>query len=150
MIHRIKAPVQTICVGEACSAAAILLASGNEGLRYCMPNSRVMIHQIQVSGMGGSNAEIEINTKELKEVQERLTDILARHTGHTKAKVRRDTKMDKWMSAEEALAYGLVDKILPRLKKVPELLLREPKHKKEEIKEEAKESKEEEAQDEKE
>ena len=119
MIHKIKAPVHTICVGEACSAAAILLASGTE--RYCMPNSRVMIHQIQVSGMGGSNAEIEINTKELKEVQDRLTDILARHTGQSKSKIKRDTKMDKWLSAEDAKKYGLVDKIIPMAKKIPEL-----------------------------
>jgi len=132
MIHRIEAPVQTICVGEACSAAAILLASGTEGMRYCMPNSRVMIHQIQVDNMGGSNAEIEINTKELKEVQDRLTDILARHTGHTKYKIKRDTKMDKWMSSEEARAYGLVDKILPPVKKPPALLKREGKHSKDE------------------
>ena len=131
MIQRIKAPVQTVCVGEASSAAAILLASGTPGMRYAMSNARIMIHQIQVEGLGGSNAEIEIGTKELKAMQDHLTEILARHTGHTKTKVKRDTKMDKYMSAQAAVDYGLVDKILPSVKKQPELLKREPKKGKE-------------------
>lgn len=135
MIQRIKAPVKTICMGEACSAAAMLLASGSQGMRYAMPNSRVMIHQIQVGGMAGSNSKIEIETKELKTVQDRLTEIFARHTGHTKAKIKRDTKMDKYMSAQEALDYGIVDKILTYTKKQPELLKREPKSKTQEINE---------------
>jgi len=127
MIQRVKSPIETVCIGEASSASAILLASGSQGLRYAMPNSRIMIHQIQVEGLAGSNAEIEIGTKELKEVQDRLTEILARHTGHTKAKIKRDTKMDKYLSALEALEYGLIDKILPTAKKQPELLKREVK-----------------------
>jgi ATP-dependent Clp protease, protease subunit len=126
MMHRIKAPVQTVCVGEACSAAAILLAAGSPGLRYCMPNSRVMIHQIQVGGLEGSNTEIEIETRELKAQQDVLTDILARHSGHTKTKIKNDTKMDKWMNAQAAVDYGIVDKILPAYKEVPELIKREP------------------------
>jgi ATP-dependent Clp protease, protease subunit len=129
MMHRIKAPVQTVCIGEACSASAILLAAGTPGMRYAMPSSRVMLHQIQVEGLGGSNAEIEIDTKELKEMQEYLTEILARHTGHTKAKIKRDTKMDKWFSAETAVEYGIVDKILMPVKTKPELLTREVKKK---------------------
>jgi ATP-dependent Clp protease protease subunit len=127
MIQRVKAPVKTVCIGEASSAAAILLAAGSPGLRYAMPNSRIMIHQIQVDGLAGSNAEIEIGTKELKEVQDRLTEILARHTGRTKAKVKRDTKMDKFMSATDALEYGLIDKIITPAKQQPELIKREPK-----------------------
>lgn len=127
MIQRIKAPVQTVCMGECCSAAAVLLAAGSPGLRYCMPNARVMIHQIQVDGLGGSNAEIDINTKELKAIQEQLTEILARHTGHTKAKIKRDTKMDKWLSAQGAVDYGIVDQILAPTKQAPELLKRELK-----------------------
>ena len=124
--YRIKAPVHTICIGEACSAAAILLAAGTKGKRFCTPNAKVMIHQIQVDGIGGSNAEVEINTKELKKVQERLTEILARHTSHTKAKIKRDTKMDRWMSAEEAKAYGIIDFIFPSTRNVPDLLKSEP------------------------
>jgi ATP-dependent Clp protease protease subunit len=127
MMQRVKAPIKTVCMGEASSASAILLASGSNGLRYAMPNSRIMIHQIQVDGLGGSNAEIEISTKELKEIQDRLTEILARHTGHTKSKIKRDTKMDKYMSAADALEYGLIDKILPPAKKQPELIKRESK-----------------------
>lgn len=127
MIQRVKAPVETICIGEASSASAILLASGSRGMRYAMPNARIMIHQIQVDGLAGSNAEIEIGTKELKEVQDRLTEILARHTGHTKAKIKRDTKMDKYMSASDAQEYGLIDKILPSAKQQPDLLKRETK-----------------------
>jgi ATP-dependent Clp protease, protease subunit len=127
MIQWIKSPVKTVCIGEASSAAAILLACGSPGMRSTMPNTRIMIHQIQVDGLAGSNAEIEIGTKELREVQDRLTEILARHTGHTKAKIKRDTKMDNFMSAAEALDYGLVDKILPVAKKLPELLKRESK-----------------------
>jgi len=126
MMNRIKAPVQTVCMGEVCSASAILLAAGTPGMRYAMPSSRVMIHQIQTE-LGGSNAEIEINTKELKEVQDYLTEILARHTGHTKAKIKRDTKMDKWFSAQGAVDYGLVDKILQPVKTRPDLLKREAK-----------------------
>ena len=124
--YHIKAPVHTICIGEACSAAAILLAAGTKGKRCCTPNAKVMIHQIQVDGIGGSNAEVEIDTKELKKVQERLTEILARHTYHTKAKIKRDTKMNRWMTAEEAKAYGIVDVIFPCTRKVPDLLKSEP------------------------
>lgn len=127
MINRIKAPVSTVCIGEVCSAATLLLAAGTPGMRYAMPSSRVMIHQIHVDGLGGSNAEIEINAKEIKDQQEYLTEILARHTGHTKTKIKRDTKMDKWMSAKEAVEYGIVDKILPPLKEIPELIKRESK-----------------------
>jgi ATP-dependent Clp protease protease subunit len=127
MIQKIKAPVKTVCIGEASSAATILLAAGSHGMRYAMPNSRIMIHQIQVDGIGGSNAEVEIDTKEIKALQDRLTEILARHTGHTRAKVKRDTRMDKYMSAVEAVEYGLVDKILQPYKTQPELLTREKK-----------------------
>jgi ATP-dependent Clp protease protease subunit len=125
MMHRIKAPVKTVCIGEVCSAAAILLAAGTPGKRFAMPNSRVMIHQVQVEGIGGSNAELEISTKEIKSVQEYLTEILARHTGHTKAKIKRDTKLDRYMSATEAKDYGLIDKILPVSKKPLPLLTKE-------------------------
>jgi ATP-dependent Clp protease protease subunit len=125
MIQTIKAPVQTICMGESCSAAAVLLAAGSPGLRYCMPSSRVMIHQIQIDGLGGSNTDIEIDTKELKEIQEQLTEILARHTGHTKTKIKRDTKHDRWFSAQGAVEYGLVDHIILPTKQTPEILKRE-------------------------
>lgn len=125
MMHRIKAPIETVCIGEACSASAILLASGTPGMRYCMPSSRVMIHQIQIDGLSGSNAEIEINTKEIQALQDYLTEILARHTGHTKAKIKRDTKLDRWMGAQGAMDYGIVDGVLKPTKSIPELIKRE-------------------------
>lgn len=117
MMQKIKAPVKTICVGDASSAAAILLSAGTPGKRYAMPHSRIMIHQVQLDGVGGSNSEFLITSKEIKHIQDCLTEILARHTGHTKAKINRDTKVDKYMSAQEALDYGIIDKILPVYKK---------------------------------
>jgi ATP-dependent Clp protease protease subunit len=113
MMNFIKSPIKTVCVGEACSAAAMLLAAGTKGMRFLMPNSRVMIHQIQMDDIGGSNAEIEIETKELKQIQNSLTELLSRHTGKAKSKINRDTKMDKYLSAKDAIAYGLADEILP-------------------------------------
>lgn len=130
MMHRIKAPVETVCIGEACSASAILLAAGTPSMRYCMPSSRVMIHQIQIDGLSGSNAEIEINTKEIQALQDYLTEILARHTGHTKAKIKRDTKLDRWMGAQGAMDYGIVDGILKPTKSIPDLIKKEPVKKK--------------------
>lgn len=130
MMHRIKAPVETVCIGEACSASAILLAAGTPGMRYCMPSSRVMIHQIQIDGLSGSNAEIEINTKEIQALQDYLTEILARHTGHTKAKIKRDTKLDRWMGAQDAMDYGIVDGVLKPTKNIPDLIKKEPAKKK--------------------
>lgn len=131
MMYRVRAPVCTVGIGEVCSASAILLSCGSSGMRYVMPNARVMIHQIQVGGMGGSNAEIDIEVKEIRAQQEYLTEILARHTGHTKAKIKRDTKLDRWMSATDSVNYGLVDKILQPTKTLPELLTKEPKKVKE-------------------
>lgn len=127
MMQKIQAPIKTICMGEAFSAAAFLLASGSSGERYAMPNSRVMIHQIQIDGISGSNAEIQIGTKEIKEVQYKISEIIARHTGHTISKIKRDIKLDRYMSAQEALNYGIVDKIIPVSKNIPELLKREVK-----------------------
>lgn len=112
MIQRIKAPVRTICIGFAASAGAVLLCAGTPGERYALPNSRIMIHQLQLSGIGGSNAEVEVDTKESKKLQNNMLDILSKHTGNTKAKIKRDIKFDKYLSAEEAKAYGIIDNIL--------------------------------------
>jgi ATP-dependent Clp protease protease subunit len=122
MMQRIETPIMTICMGEACSAAALLLASGSVGMRYSMPNARIMIHQIQVDGLGGSNAEIKINVKELEKLQAKLTDVLALHTGKSKKKVNKDTTMDRYLSAEEALKYGIIDEIMKPKKKLPEFV----------------------------
>ena len=125
MMQRIHCDIITICVGAASSAAAILLSAGSPGMRYIQPHGRVMIHQIQVGGLSGSNTEIEIEAGELKIINNSLIEILARHCGRTRAKVKRDTKLDKYLSAQEAVDYGIVDHILPAYKKSPELIAKE-------------------------
>lgn len=121
MMHFIKAPVKTICFGEACSAAAVLLSAGTKGYRYASPNSQIMIHQIQVGGIEGSGTSLQIEAKATKKLKNRLTDILARHTGNFYRKVYRDCEKDKFMSAKEALEYGIIDFVMPYAKEIPPL-----------------------------
>ncbi|MHB9144069.1 MAG: ATP-dependent Clp endopeptidase proteolytic subunit ClpP [Symbiobacteriia bacterium] len=106
----IKAPVSTICVGMAASMAALLLAGGAKGKRHALPNSRIMIHQ--ASGQAGGKAtDVEIYAKELLKAWETYNKILAKHTGQSLDKIKKDTLADYFMSAEEAKAYGLVDSV---------------------------------------
>jgi ATP-dependent Clp protease protease subunit len=121
MMQYISTPIETICIGDASSAAAVLLAAGDKGKRCALPNSRIMIHQVQIHGNGGSFPEIELDHKETKILNDKMIEILARHTGQTMKKVRKDTTMDLSLSAEEALKYGLIDKILSPAKQIPEL-----------------------------
>lgn len=121
MMQYISTPIETICIGDASSAAAVILAAGSYGKRCALPNSRIMIHQVQIHGQGGSFPEVELSNKETKILNDKMIEILARHTGQTIAKIRKDTKMDLSLSAEEAVKYGLIDKILSPAKKVPEL-----------------------------
>lgn len=106
----IKPDVSTLCIGQAASAGALLLAGGAAGKRYCLPNARVMIHQ-PLGGYQGQATDIMIHARETQIVKERLTNILAKHTGQTYEKVLLDTERDNFMSAEAAVDYGLVDKI---------------------------------------
>jgi len=106
----LKAPVSTICIGQAASMGAILLAAGATGKRYGLPNSRIMIHQ-GTSGFRGNTPDVEIQVKEVMHLTERLMNILAEHTGQTNEKVRRDSERDYFMGAEEAKAYGLIDEV---------------------------------------
>ncbi len=106
----IKCDVSTICIGQAASMAAVLLASGTKGKRFALPNSRVMIHQPS-GGAQGQQTEIEIAAKEILYARERLNQILADHTGQTLDRVHDDTERDNFMSAEAARDYGLVDEI---------------------------------------
>jgi ATP-dependent Clp protease protease subunit len=106
----LKAPVSTICIGQAASMGAILLAAGATGKRYGLPNSRIMIHQ-GTSGFRGNTPDVEIQVKEVMHLTERLMTILAEHTGQTQEKVRRDSERDYFMGAEEAKAYGLIDEV---------------------------------------
>ena len=121
MMQLIKAPVKTICIGSACSAAAILLAAGTPGLRYATPNSHIMIHQIQIGEVSGTGTEVEIEAREVKKIKSKLNEILSRHTGHTLTKIRRDCEHDKYMDAQTALEYGMIDHILGPTKEIPEV-----------------------------
>lgn len=118
-IQFMKAPVSTICVGQAASMGAVLLAAGAKGKRYALPNSRIMIHQPS-GGAQGQATDIEIQAKEILKMRERLNQILAHHTGKPFEKVAEDVERDYFMSAEEAKTYGLIDEVLtkrPEIKK---------------------------------
>ena len=108
-----KAPVSTICVGQAASMGAVLLAAGAKGKRYALPNARIMIHQPS-GGAQGQATDIEIQAKEILKVRERLNKILADHTGKSIEKIADDVERDFFMSAEEAKEYGLIDDILTK------------------------------------
>jgi len=112
----IKPDVATLCVGQAASMAAVLLAAGKTGKRTVLPNSRVLIHQPWTQGMGGQATDIEIHARELLKLREKIDDILALHTGKTREQVHLDTERDKILGAEEAVAYGLVDQVMERRK----------------------------------
>ena len=107
----IKPDVSTICVGQAASMGAILLAGGTKGKRYSLPNSRIMIHQ-PVSGFQGQASDIDIQAKEILKLRQRLNEILSTHTGKTEQQIASDTDRDNFMQASEALEYGLLDTVL--------------------------------------
>lgn len=106
----IKPDVSTLCIGQAASAAALLLCAGAEGKRFCLPNSRVMIHQ-PLGGYRGQATDIEIHARETMAVRERLNSIMAKHTKKTPDQIMRDTERDNFMSATQAKEYGLVDRV---------------------------------------
>jgi len=112
----IKPDVATLCVGQAASMAAVLLAAGKAGKRTVLPNSRVLIHQPWTQGMGGQATDIEIHARELLKLREKIDEILALHTGKSREQVHADTERDKILGAEEAVAYGLVDQVMERRK----------------------------------
>jgi ATP-dependent Clp protease protease subunit len=114
----IKPDVSTLCVGQAASMGALLLAAGTTGKRYALPNSRVMIHQ-PMGGFQGQATDIEIHAKEILYLRQRLNEILARHTGQEMKTIERDTERDNFFGAEEATKYGLVDKVLVSRAEVP-------------------------------
>jgi len=107
----IKPDVSTLCVGQAASMGALLLAAGDKDKRFCLPNSRVMIHQ-PMGGFQGQASDVEIHAKEILFLRGRLNDILVRHTGKTLEVIEHDTDRDFFMGAEEAVKYGIVDKVL--------------------------------------
>lgn len=106
----IKADVSTICMGQACSMGAFLLSAGAKGKRICLPNSRVMIHQ-PLGGYQGQATDIQIHAQEILKVKSRMNELMAQHTGKSIEEIERDTERDRFLSANEALEYGLVDKV---------------------------------------
>lgn len=110
----IKPPITTICMGMAMSFGALLLAAGTKGKRYALPHARIMIHQplIYGDGISGPVSDIDIETKELVNTKERLSEILAKHTGQSVEKIGKDTERNFYMSADEAKKYGIIDEVI--------------------------------------
>ena len=109
----IKADVTTMCVGQAASMGAVLLAGGTKGKRYCLPHSRIMIHQ-PLAGFQGQASDIDIHAREVLETRERLNRILSKHTGQTVERIAKDTDRDNFMGGEAAVAYGLIDRVMEK------------------------------------
>jgi ATP-dependent Clp protease, protease subunit len=109
----IKPNISTLCIGQAASMGSFLLAAGEKGKRFCLPNSRVMIHQ-PMGGFRGQASDVEIHAREILYLKQRLNQMLAHHTGQTVETIERDTDRDNFLSAEEAVKYGLVDQVLAK------------------------------------
>jgi ATP-dependent Clp protease protease subunit len=113
----VRPDIQTVCLGQAASAAAVLLSAGTPGKRMALPNSRMIIHQPATEGGYGQGSDIEIQAREILRMRTLLEDLLARHSGQTPDKVRKDIDRDKILTADEAKDYGLVDQVLASRKK---------------------------------
>ena len=113
----IKPDVSTLCIGQAASMGALLLAAGEKGKRFCLPNSRVMIHQ-PLGGFQGQASDIEIHAKEILFLKEKLNQILATHSGQTLKKIAADTDRDNFLSAEQSVDYGMVDQVISKRSQV--------------------------------
>ena len=107
----VKPDISTICVGQAASMGAVLLAGGANGKRFCLPHSRVMIHQ-PIAGFQGQASDIDIHAREVLQTRDRLNSLLAKHTGQPLKRIQKDTDRDHFLSAEEAVEYGLIDTVL--------------------------------------
>jgi ATP-dependent Clp protease, protease subunit len=115
-LQYIKSPVRTICIGEAYSSAAVILAAGSKGRRFAFPNAKIMIHNIQVEEMSGTQKEIQEEAKRVKELNHVLMSLIANHTNQPLKKVRRDCLKDKYFNPEEAIKYGLIDGVVESFK----------------------------------
>ena len=113
-IQYVKPDVATICMGQAASMGAVLLAAGKKGKRYALPNSRVLIHQPWLQGLGGQATDIDIHAKDILRMRQRLNQILADHTGQPMEKIERDTDRDYILSAADAVTYGIVDQVIEK------------------------------------
>ena len=114
----VKPDVSTICIGQAASMGAVLLAGGTQGKRYCLPHARVMIHQ-PLGGFQGQAADMEIHAREMLETRDRLNKILAKHTGQSVDRIKQDTDRDRFMDWQEAVRYGLIDQVLDKRGELP-------------------------------
>ena len=113
-IQFIRPDVQTYCIGQAASMAAVILASGTRGKRYSLPNSRIVIHQPLMSGLGGQATDIDIHAKEILRTRARLNEILAEYTGQSLDRIQEDTERDYIMSAEQSRVYGIIDDVIEK------------------------------------
>jgi ATP-dependent Clp protease protease subunit len=116
----IKPQVSTMCIGQAASMGALLLAGGAKGKRFALPHSRMMIHQ-PLGGAQGQASDMEIHVREILRARERLNEILAKHTGQPLDRIKTDTDRDNFMGGADAVAYGLIDKVLEQRGELPEL-----------------------------
>ena len=117
----IQPEIQTFCLGQAASAAAVILAAGSKGKRMALPNSRILIHQPAVESGYGQSSDLEIQAREILRMRAAMENILAQHTGQDEEQVRRDTERDKFFTAHEAKEYGLVDEVLTMIKRKTEV-----------------------------
>jgi len=108
----VKPDIATICIGQAASMAAVLLAAGKKGKRYALPNSRVLIHQPWMQGLGGQATDIDIHAKDIMRMKKRISEILANHTGQPIDKIDKDTDRDYILGAQEAVDYGVIDNVM--------------------------------------
>src|SRR6202047_2342111 len=115
-VQFIKPDVQTFCIGQAASMAAVLLAAGTKGKRFSLPNSRIVIHQPLLSGLAGQATDIEIAAREILRMRDRINDLLVRHTGQSRERIHEDTDRDYFLTADQAKEYGIIDEVI--LKKV--------------------------------
>ena len=104
----------TICIGQAASVAAVILAAGSPGKRFALPNARVLIHQPSIGGLSGQATDIEIHAKEILRIRSHLNNILVKHTKQALEKIERDVERDYWMGPEQAKEYGIVDEIITK------------------------------------
>jgi len=118
----VKPDIQTFCLGQAASAAAVLLAAGTKGKRMALPNSRILIHQPAIESGYGQSSDLEIQAREIQRMRQAMEHVLASHTGRDEEQIRRDIERDKFLTAEEAKEYGLVDDVLTMLKRQPDVV----------------------------
>ena len=114
----VKSPISTICLGQAASMGALLLAGGAKNKRYALPHSRIMIHQ-PLGGFQGQATDVDIHAKEILKIREELNQVFAHHTGQPIEQIAQDTERDNFMNSEEAQAYGLIDEVLEERKEKP-------------------------------